>query len=116
MALIAAVGWPTPDRALAGNRPFTRGVGVNRTAVVGSEIDLLSAHVGSRAGESWDHRRGKPRFRSPHTLANPVFALVLCPNRGCDHKNRESRNDEAVRHSYLRMMEELMVAPARSGH
>jgi hypothetical protein len=116
LALIAAVGRPTPGGAFAGNRPFTRRVGVNRAAVVGSEINLLSARVYSCTRESGDHRRGKPGLRPPHTLANPVFALVLRPNCGCIHKNRESPDDEAVRYRVLRMLEELLVAPARSEH
>ena len=47
MALVTVVGRPTPDGAYAGNRPFARRVSVNRTAVVGSEINLVSAGVNS---------------------------------------------------------------------
>jgi hypothetical protein len=97
-AFITAVGRPAPGGAYAGNRPFTRRVGVNRTAVVSSEISLLSASVDSRAWESWNYRRGEPGFRSPYTLANPARALVLRPNRSCGYEGGKSSNNEAIRH------------------
>jgi hypothetical protein len=97
-AFITAVGRPAPGGAYAGNRPFTRRVGVNRTTVVRSEINLLSASVDSRAWKSWNYWRGEPGFRSPYTLANPARALVLRPNRSCGYEGGKSSNNEAVRH------------------
>jgi len=97
-AFITAVGRPAPGGAYAGNRPFTRRVGVNRTAVVSSEINLLTASIDSRAWESWNYRRSEPGFRSPYTLADPARALVLCPNRRCGCEEGKSPNDEAVQH------------------